>query len=684
MYFKEEKGTVPILVLFATLGLLLFIFVTNTFDFKNNLFSTLFPKPPSFAISSTDTSYNMGVLVIKYFPLTSDGQNIDITVTGDVGDPYTTIKQRTVDITNNLVTGLSKASIYLGYKNSTASPSLTYQITDTKEYTQAVPTKSTPVPRYPDYPGIMSSHNICDYVDNKNVREVWLWAYQGGAKSDGYPYLSISESKMSGPFGDISNSPRYNDMPACKNTYRVYTFNYGRGTSEAMESWGHQIEAEVDAINSSFFRSFWQGPNYPQTLGVNGRCGSVHNPPNARFEYDRNNPNPQKSDCLDWNPDSPGTLSDISCQNWGCGQISDNNNPALNYMVWNWQNLPGRNNTKTYQGNLLRNFWDAHGDFDKVMGSDRTLFLTIPKPPPAITVSDSFDRADSSSLGNATTGQSWSVAKGSWGITSNQAYSIDGCPAPGYALIDSGSKNGYVQVSLTVNRQDMRLPFRFQDLNNLYWLENRGSFYDINKMVAGVRSIVASSTGITPADGDVIKIDLDNSLINVYINGTGRISTTDSEVSGTKHGIGTWCNGAIRYDNFSIATPTATPSPAPSPDTTTTPTPSPSPIATPTPTPTPNPLDTTPPKISITNPSGTTVNTASKINIQATASDNVKISKVEFYVNGSNKCTIALNLTSYTCTWSVPGKKNTQYAISAKAYDTSNNTQSASVTVTAK
>lgn len=496
MYFKE-KGTIPVLVMFATLGLLLFIFVTSSFDFKNKLFSTLFPKPPSFAAGSTDTSYNLGVLVIKYFPLTSDGQNIDITVTGDVGDPYTTIKQRTIDVTNNLVTDLSKASIYLGYKNTTASPSLSYQIIDTREYTQAVPTKSTPVPRYPDYPGIMSSHTICDYVDNKNVREVWLWAYQGPAKSDGSPYLSISESKMSGPFGDISNSPRYNDMPVCKNTYRVYTFNYGRGTSEAMESWGHQIEAEVDAINSSFFRGFWQGPNYPQTLRVNGRCGSVHNPPNARFEYDRDNPNPQKSDCLDWNPDSLGTLSDISCQNWGCGQISDSNNPALNYMIWNWQNLPGRSSTKTYQGNPLRNFWDIHGDFDKVMGSDRTLFLTV----------------------------------------------------------------------------------------------------------------------------------------------------------------------------------TATPSPTSSPSTT----------PTPAPTSTPNPSDTTPPTVTLVNPTdGSILKAPSKINIQATASDNVKISKIEVYVNNSLKCTISLNLTTYSCPWSVPGKKNAQYTISVKVYDASNNTQSATITVTAK
>jgi hypothetical protein len=43
-----------------------------------------------------------------------------------------------------------------------------------------------------------------------------------------------------------------------------------------------------------------EGPNSPGTLGVTGRCGSAHNPPNGRFEYDRFDPAPNPSDCPDW------------------------------------------------------------------------------------------------------------------------------------------------------------------------------------------------------------------------------------------------------------------------------------------------------------------------------------------------------------------------------------------------
>lgn len=323
-----------------------------------------------------DSSYNLGVLVIKYFPLTSNGQNIDTAVTGDVGDSYQAIRQKTTDITNNLLSFIPKSSKYLGYSNPDSQVALNLILNDVKEYTQAVPILGDGT-RRPNYNKIMTDNNICDYVDNKNVREVFLWAYQGpNYPGTNTPYLSISESKMAGPFGDISNSFRSNDMPKCNNTYRVYTFNYGRGTAEAMESWSHQIEAEISEVNSDFFRNKWQGPNYPQTLKVNGRCGSAHNPPNARSEYDRGNPTPQKSDCLDWNPDGIGTLSDISCSNWGCSGTTDRDNPALNYMIWNWQNLPGRNNLKNYQGKKIRNLWDIHGDFDRVMRTGKSIFAT--------------------------------------------------------------------------------------------------------------------------------------------------------------------------------------------------------------------------------------------------------------------------------------------------------------------
>jgi len=46
----NQRGVVPMLILFAALGLLAFLLISNTFDFKDNLFSRLFPKPSSQAV----------------------------------------------------------------------------------------------------------------------------------------------------------------------------------------------------------------------------------------------------------------------------------------------------------------------------------------------------------------------------------------------------------------------------------------------------------------------------------------------------------------------------------------------------------------------------------------------------------------------------------------------------------
>jgi hypothetical protein len=132
-----------------------------------------------------------------------------------------------------------------------------------------------------------------------------------------------------------------------------------------------------------------------------------------------------------------------------------------------------------------------------------------------------------------------------------------------------------------------------------------------------------------------------------------------------------------------VASPTPTPTPTPIAPT---PTPTPTPIAptpTPTPTPTPGSGDKTPPTVSITNPvNGATVAKNSTITIAATATDNVAVAKVLFYVNGKLSCTDTVK--PYTCNWRVAGKSGAIYTLSAQAFDTSNNNATAVVNVTSK
>ncbi len=84
-------------------------------------------------------------------------------------------------------------------------------------------------------------------------------------------------------------------------------------------------------------------------------------------------------------------------------------------------------------------------------------------------------------------------------------------------------------------------------------------------------------------------------------------------------------------------------------------------------------------------PANSTILAKSIISIQASASDNVFVSKVEFYVNGAlqNGCTDTSG--PYTCNWRIPGAKNKIYRLEARAYDQAGNIgRSQVVTVTTK
>ncbi len=90
--------------------------------------------------------------------------------------------------------------------------------------------------------------------------------------------------------------------------------------------------------------------------------------------------------------------------------------------------------------------------------------------------------------------------------------------------------------------------------------------------------------------------------------------------------------------------------------------------------------DTTPPGVSIANPSnGSTV--SGTVNIAASASDNVGVTKVEFYVN--NSLSNMVSASPYNLSWDTTLVANGAYSLVAKAYDAAGNvTPSAAVNVT--
>jgi hypothetical protein len=90
--------------------------------------------------------------------------------------------------------------------------------------------------------------------------------------------------------------------------------------------------------------------------------------------------------------------------------------------------------------------------------------------------------------------------------------------------------------------------------------------------------------------------------------------------------------------------------------------------------------DTTAPTVSVTAPAnGATV--SGTVSVNATASDNVGVSKVEFYVDGTLRSTDTTSPYSYS--WDTTTFSNSSHTIVAKAYDAANNIgTSSNVTVT--
>jgi hypothetical protein len=90
--------------------------------------------------------------------------------------------------------------------------------------------------------------------------------------------------------------------------------------------------------------------------------------------------------------------------------------------------------------------------------------------------------------------------------------------------------------------------------------------------------------------------------------------------------------------------------------------------------------DTSAPLVQVTSPAdGSVVPRGKPLTLDAAASDNVGVTKVEFRVNGSLKCTLTAE--PYTCSWTPWTASGTKNTIRAIAYDAAGNTASHTIFV---
>jgi len=307
------------------------------------------------------------VVVVKFFPVKDD--RIDPELTGGYNQPLDEVRTWTDKITETTIYAMEEGSRYHGYKDKNAKPSLDYRVQAIYEFREPTPKtfKANNQPM-PDYNEIMRKIDGRTWVEDKDVKEVWVFSYHSKE-------IGLWESNMAGPWGDISNSDRDSkDLPVYKSTYTVYTYNYGRGPSEAMENHIHQIEHVFNYVDGrdrtdpdkwdkllfwgKFVGSARSHKMIPTKEGFY-RCGWAHYPPNAEGDYDWRNKRVVMSDIEDWKPDGSGQKKAVSSAIW--------EGDSYKCFIYWMQSIPGRDTGLTYKGKPLTNWWILIGEFDYAM-----------------------------------------------------------------------------------------------------------------------------------------------------------------------------------------------------------------------------------------------------------------------------------------------------------------------------
>lgn len=260
----------------------------------------------------------------------------------------------------------TEATRYHGHSDASAPPSIGFEVLGEISYTTSPPlgreADDTGEIFFPDYTAITEDVGICDWVDNRGVREVWLYTHHHGN-------LVPATSKLSSEtVGDISNSFRLDDMPRCTNSYTLYNFNFTRGLDMTMLNRAFQVEALLGHHEEELFLEDFVGGSTTPFI-PSARCGSSVWAPGASAKYNSWETESVSSDCAAWAPGG-GNETSVSCETWfeaAYGSPTCRFDGGVAYFVWWMQNLPGHDNgLTTTDGDVLTNWWEPMARLEQV------------------------------------------------------------------------------------------------------------------------------------------------------------------------------------------------------------------------------------------------------------------------------------------------------------------------------
>jgi hypothetical protein len=165
--------------------------------------------------------------------------------------------------------------------------------------------------------------------------------------------------------------------------------------------------------------------------------------------------------------------------------------------------------------------------------------------------SDDFNRANSTDLGAG-----WVEVSGDWSIISNQ---LSSGSAGGTIILRAAgamaTSDHSVQMTIAATAAVSHGVWARGNANITqgYLLRNDGTSWNLFSVVGGSFTSIGSYAAAAVA-GDVVKLQVVGTAIKGYINGTLRISVTDSAVTtGTSVGVRAESTSSLRFDDFTAA-----------------------------------------------------------------------------------------------------------------------------------
>lgn len=322
-------------------------------------------------------------------------------------------------VSQAIQTRIENASKYHWYKNPQAIPLLDVVVKATvSRYRQFPNTNNNPVDSIKTAVADTSDgNNICNLITTNNIDQIWLF---------------LTEGDMGG-FHDISSTFHYKIGPdsLCGGTRSVAVINSLHAHDEypirnanevSLHAFGHFVESQLTGLlTPDLFINQFTGSEYISNtlmrdvgLGHGALCGNIHWAPNTPIDqgYVLWSTAVVNSNCEDWKPNGAGVKTNVTCTNWNACPV--NTAKTLDFYEWWFNNMPGLDNTITYNGKQMPPWLGFFADYDATLAyygrrSDiwhiNTPFLYSLNPALTLPLSiDSFSKA----LSNTGSNLSWS------------------------------------------------------------------------------------------------------------------------------------------------------------------------------------------------------------------------------------------------------------------------------------